>query len=247
MPASLINSLSSQEILNLFPTIDPGKLPNQFQYTGNKSLLFKDNPRIAIVGSRNITSYGQQILDQIIPEICSHNFTIISGGAFGVDIQSQSKALNFTSNLITILGSGLSNLAPKTNIPIFQKILQQGGTICSPFQQDQHPTKYTFVQRNQFIAGLADIVLIIEAREKSGSLYTAQYAAEQGIPTACFPGNVNQPLSKGTNDLIKQGAHLVTCLDDILALLPSHKKTIQHQKQNRFDQTLMAIQQIAFS
>lgn len=241
-----IKNLSTQDIQNLFPTIDPHTQPSQFQYIGNKSLLFKQNPRIAIVGSRNITSYGQKILDETIPELCSYNFTIISGGAFGVDIQSQSKALNFTSDLITVLGSGLQNLAPKTNIPIFHKILQKGGTLCSPFQSNTKPNKYTFVQRNQFIAALADIVLIVEAREKSGSLYTAQYAAEQGIPIACFPGNINQPLSKGTNRLIKEGAHLVTNIEDIISLLPYSKKASLQPKQSLFDQALQATQQAAF-
>lgn len=233
-----IQNLSTQDIQNIFPLIDPDSLPQQFQYIGNRRLLFQNNPRIAIVGSRNITSYGQMILDQIIPEVCANNFTIISGGAFGVDIQSQSKALNFTSNLITILGSGLDHLTPKTNTPIFKQILQKQGVICSPFPSSLKPTKYTFVQRNKFIAGLADIVLVVEANQKSGSLYTAQYAGEQGIPVACFPGNIDQPLSKGTNQLIQQGAHLVTNTQDIFDLLPGYKKINKQAPLSLFDQAL---------
>ena len=220
MTYSVVNPNNFSQI---FPTLNPKEYPQTLQYEGNSKHIFTQSPKIAVVGSRNITPYGKKILTQIIPDLCHQGFTIVSGGAFGVDILSQKIASNFTDQIITILGSGLNHKVPKTNQPIYQKILQAGGTLVSPYSENLHPTKYTFVQRNQVIASIADLVLVIEAGAKSGSLHTANYASEQGIPVACFPGSIYQELSQGTNQLIQKGAHLVQSTQEIISLIPNHK------------------------
>lgn len=207
----------------IFPTLSPDEYPSTFQYEGNSQHIFSSNPRIAIVGTRNITPYGRRIISEIIPSLSTKGFSIVSGGAFGIDIESQRSALHFTNKLITVLGSGLHHKTPKTNQPFFQKVIQSGGTIVSTFPSGTHPTKYTFVQRNQIIASLSDLIIVIEAGQKSGSIHTANYASEQGIPVACFPGNITNPLSKGTNKLIQNGAHLVTSVEEIISLIPKHR------------------------
>lgn len=207
----------------IFPTLLPDYYPDTLQFEGNSEHIFSNNPRIAIIGSRNITPYGRRIISEIIPPLASKGFTIVSGGAFGVDIESQKAASHFTNKIITVLGSGLHYKSPKTNKPTFTKFIQNGGTIVSPFSERVTPTKYTFVQRNQIIASLADLVLVIEAGYKSGSLHTTNYASEQGIPVAAFPGNIHAPLSLGTNYLIQHGAHLVTSVEEIISLIPKYR------------------------
>lgn len=207
----------------LFPTLSSAEYPEILQFEGSSEHIFSNNPRIAIVGTRNITPYGQKIISEIIPPLASKGFTIVSGGAFGVDIESQKTASYFTNKLVTVLGSGLHHKAPKTNKPFFTNVIKQGGTLLSPFPEDVHPTKFTFVQRNQIIASLADLILVIEAGSKSGSIHTANYGSEQGIPVAAFPGSIHAPLSKGTNKLIQTGAHLVTSIEEIISLIPKHR------------------------
>jgi DNA processing protein len=216
-------TISKDQYPRIFPTLSPDQYPETLQFEGNSEHIFSQNPRIAIVGTRNITPYGRKIISEIIPPLANQGFTIVSGGAFGVDIESQKTAFHFTNKLITVLGSGLHHKAPKTNKPFFTKVIKSGGTILSPFPEDIHPTKYTFVQRNQIIASMTDLVIVIEAGQKSGSIHTANYASEQGIPVASFPGNIHNPLSKGTNQLIQNGAHLVTSTDEIISLIPKHR------------------------
>ena len=220
MPYSQINN---SDFPKIFPSLNPKEYPQTLQFEGNSKHIFSQSPKIAVVGSRNITPYGKKILTQIIPDLCHQGFTIVSGGAFGVDILSQKIASNFTDKIITILGSGLNHKVPKTNQSIYRKILQAGGALVSPYPENLHPTKYTFVQRNQIIASISDLVLVIEAGSKSGSLHTANYASEQGIPVACFPGSIYQDLSQGTNQLIQKGAHLVQNTKEIVSLIPNHK------------------------
>lgn len=239
-PIHQIKSKSLKQYI--FPRLNPENIPENFYYQGNLTLLKDQAPKIAIVGTRTPSLYAQKIIQHIIPDIASEGFTIVSGGAFGVDILSQKLALNFTNKLITVLGSGLNFWTPKTNISKFQDFLNSGGLLCSPFDPNIKPTKYTFVQRNQHIASMVDLVLIIEAGRKSGSLHTAKYASEQGIPVACFPSNIFQELSHGTNSLIQDGAHLVTCFQDIKSLMPLHR--LEHLQKPSITKNLSSEQDI---
>jgi len=164
--------------------------------------------------------------------------TIVSGGAFGVDVEAQKLALEYDGKVITVLGSGLNKPAPKTNMQFFKKV-EKKGLLVSQFEADVHATKYTFPQRNELISGLSDMVLIIEARKKSGALITADFAIDQGKPVGCFPGRVTDELSYGTNKLLQQGAHLITCTRDILEIMGIANN--KPKKQNAVQQTLSEI------
>lgn len=194
------------------------KPPKKLYFKGNKSLLQNLSPSIAIVGSRTMSNYAEQILESLVPILARNNITIISGGAFGVDYYSQKLALEYDGKVITVLGSGINNPVPKTNLSFFKKV-EQRGLIISEYP-DNHPgTRYTFPERNRLISALADLVLVVEARDKSGSLITANFALDQGKIVAAYPGRTIDPLSKGTNALIKSGAHIITSPKDILELL----------------------------
>ena len=235
-----IQSISSQSKLSkIFPLLECNDLPSKLYYQGNLDLLQPDQPKIAIVGTRNPSNYANKLIQTLVPEIASAGYTIVSGGAFGVDINTHKVASNFTEKIIVVLGSGLEDWTPKTNKQYFHSFLNNGGAIISPFEPSLKPTKYTFVQRNKYIASMADLVLIVEAGSNSGSLHTALYAAEQGIPVACFPSNVFDEQSQGCNNLIKQGAHLVTCFSEIQDLIPlirrnnlKHSPKINSKTQN---------------
>lgn len=184
---------------------------------GNLDLL-NSSRKLAIVGSRIISSYGIQILQNIIPALVKNGITIISGGAFGVDYNSQKIALDFDGKVITVLGSGIENPTPRTNSDFFESVKNRG-LLVSELPANTPAQKHSFVQRNRIIAGFADVVLLIEARPKSGALITADFALQQGKAVCCFPGRAFDYLSKGTNQLIKEGAILVDSADEILSLL----------------------------
>ena len=184
---------------------------------GNPNLI-NTSPKVAIVGSRVVSNYGLQILKTVVPQLVKNGVTIVSGGAFGVDYNSQQIALKYQGNVITVLGSGIENPTPRTNLDFFQQVAKKG-LLISEDHGIAPATKYTFVKRNRIIAGLSDLILIIEARQKSGSLITADYGLQQHKPICCFPGRCFDPLSKGTNNLIKEGAYLVDSAEDVLGLL----------------------------
>lgn len=191
--------------------------------TGNPDLL-KPSLKLGIVGSRIISSYGIKVLEQIVPKLVKAGITIVSGGAFGVDYNSQSIALRYNGQVITVLASGIENPTPKTNLDFFHQVRSKGLLISE--SAGQVPAqKFSFVRRNRVIAGLSDILLIVEARQKSGALITADYAIDLGKTVACFPGRAFDFLSKGTNALLKQGAELVTSAEEILELFDQLNST----------------------
>ncbi len=193
------------------------KPPSHLYAKGDVTLL-ESRPKVAIIGSRTMTNYGRAMISQIVPGLVHAGCTIVSGGAMGVDVESQRKALEYEGKVITILGNGLNNPAPKTNQPFFWRV-EQRGLLLSEFEPDQPAGKYTFPQRNRLISAMSDLVLIVEARKKSGALITADFAAAHGKPVACIPGRASDEMSYGCNELIKQGAHMVTTVTEIITLL----------------------------
>jgi len=175
-----------------------------------------ERPRVAIVGSRSMTAYGDQVTSTIARELAERGVVIISGLALGVDATAQKAAVQAGGLAIAVLPSPLENIVPSTNRRLAQQILDGGGALVSEYAPGDVAYKQNFVARNRLMSGLADVVLITEAALKSGSLHTARFAQEQGKTVMALPGNVTSPASEGANNLLRQGASLVTSYSDVL-------------------------------
>ncbi len=173
---------------------------------------------ISIVGSRKYSNYGKDVTKIICSDLCANNINIISGMAKGIDTFAHESCLNNEGYTCAVLGSGLDIVYPKENIKIFNKIVEKG-CVISEFLPGTPPYAYNFPQRNRIISALSDIIIVIEAGEKSGSLITANLALEQGKDVMAVPGSIFSDESKGTNKLIKDGAFPLTCTNDIFNLI----------------------------
>ena len=181
---------------------------------GNKNIL--NNKSIAIVGSRICTNYGKEVARKIAYDLSINNINVISGLAKGIDTNAHIGSLNAKGKTIGIMGCGLDRVYPEENKKIFDEIIKLGGAVISEYIVGTKPLARNFPRRNRIISGLSDGVLVVEAKEKSGTLITTDFALEQGRDLYCIPGNINSQNSYGTNELIKQGAKIVTNAQDIL-------------------------------
>ena len=189
--------------------------PKELYIIGNKKLLNKKS--IAIVGTRNCTKYGAECAKKIAKNISKKEICIISGMALGIDTFAHSEAIKQNGNTIAVLGGGFDYIYPEENIELFNKIIENNGLVISEYPPKTKAILSKFPYRNRIISGLSMGVLVVEATlGRSGSLVTARYAKEQNKKIFSVPGNINLKTSKGTNWLIKEGAKLVTCAEDIL-------------------------------
>lgn len=191
-------------------------------YKGDISIV--DEYSIAIVGSRNCSDYGRKCANFISNEIAIRKICIVSGLAIGIDSIGHIAALNNKSNTIAIIGNGLDNIYPSKNKKLAESIIKNGGLIISEFVVGTKPFKQNFPRRNRIISGLSDSVIVIEGSKKSGSLITAGYAIEQGKEVFVVPGSIFSPNSEGTNELIKDGANLLTSTDDVIRTIDEMSK-----------------------
>lgn len=186
-------------------------------FKGNSS-LFTNPKTLSVVGTRHPTDEGVKVLCQVLKPLIEEKWTIISGLAVGVDGCAHTLALN--SHTIAVLGSGFRHVYPKENHFLFQKIASEH-LVISEYPPDRRPQKWYFPERNRLISGLSSATLVVEAKEKSGSLITADQALEQGREVFALPGSLLNPNAKGTNSLIKQGATLILSPEDLLQELTS--------------------------
>ena len=189
-----------------------------------KGVLPKLQPLITVVGTRTITDYGRQVVRHLFDSICRQSIGIISGLAFGVDEQAHRIALDNNCYTSAILGSGVDRITPYQQEPLGKEIIAQGGGIISEFRPGSKVSHGNFPRRNRLLAGISPLTIIIEAASRSGALITAHYALDFNREVASIPGSIFSPISKGCNNLIKNGAHLITSSEDILNLLPERYK-----------------------
>jgi len=189
--------------------------PFLLYYKGDLNNISEET--IAVVGSRKITNYGRQVTERIVEELVAQDVSIVSGLALGVDSVAHISAIKSNKKTIAVLGSGLDrqNLYPASNRGLAEEIVEKKGLIISEYPLSTLPLKHNFPMRNRIISGLSLGTLVIEAGESSGALITSKFALEQNREVFAIPGNINQPMSVGTNNLIKQGAKLVQSAQDI--------------------------------
>jgi DNA processing protein len=176
-------------------------------------------PTIAIVGTRKPTPYGQEVGYQIAYELAKQGVVIVSGLALGMDAIAHRAALDAGGLTLAILPSHPSAIVPRTNFRLAQEIVAKDGALISEYAEHQPIYKQNFLARNRIVSAISDGVLIIEAAKRSGTLATAAYGLAQGKTIMAIPGAITQPMSAGCNRLIAQGAHLITCAQDVLEIL----------------------------
>lgn len=163
---------------------------------------------IAIVGARNCSAYGKEMALWFGKELSDAGIQVISGLAFGIDGYAHQGALHGVTPTYGVLGNGIDSCYPKEHFSLYMEMQKKGGVI-SEYGPGTRPAPFQFPMRNRIISGLSDAVLVIEARERSGSLITADLALEQGKDIFAIPGRIGDQLSIGCNNLIKQGAQIV--------------------------------------
>lgn len=176
-------------------------------------------PRIAIVGSRKVSPYGRAVTTTFASKLAGKGVVVVSGLALGVDSIAHSSVLQAGGTTVAVLPSGLDKMYPTSHTQLAHQIAGSHGLLVTEYPMGSDPRRDHFVARNRIIAALAEGVLITEAAVNSGSLHTARFALELGLPVMAVPGPVTSPTSEGTNNLIKAGAVPVTNLEDVFAAL----------------------------
>ena len=201
-----IISIEDQEYPQALKNIyDP---PISLYIRGNKTILNKLS--ISVIGCRECTQYGKNVAYELAYNIAKENINIVSGLARGIDATAHKSAIMAKGKTIAVLGNGLDTIYPSENISLANEILKSGGAIISEYPLGEKPQKQNFPERNRIVSGLSKGLIVVEAKEKSGTLITVDFALEQGRDVFVVPGNINSLNSIGTNDLIKQGAKLIT-------------------------------------
>ena len=179
------------------------------------NLLKKDSDSVAIVGSRDNSSYGQDVTVMFTKCFADYGATVVSGMARGIDSIAHKTALSRKGRTIAILGSGLDKIYPSENYDLFNKIIQNGAAI-SEYPLETPPLPGNFIERNRLISGFSKILLVVEGKKNSGTLTTSSFAANQGKTVYAIPGKITDPGSYVPHMLIENGAKIALNPKDIL-------------------------------
>jgi DNA processing protein len=196
----------------------------------------EDKYSVGVVGTRKPSNYGKLMTERLTSELARNAITIVSGLAYGVDTLAHSQALQSGARTIAVLGSGVDVVYPSENRALAERIISNGAVI-SEFPMGADPDRNNFPRRNRIICGLSLGTLVIEAGAKSGALITASMALDQNREVFAVPGNIDSPNSVGTNELIKQGAQIVTSAADILDELAPQLGPVVHSGRPVWDES----------
>ena len=177
------------------------------------------HPSAAVIGARACSEYGKDVAHMFGERLSSFGVQIISGLAAGIDSHAQRGAVRAGKSTFSVLGCGVNICYPKENYYLYRRILDLGGGIISEYPPDTEPLAINFPQRNRIISGLGDCLLVLEARKRSGTSITVDFALDQGREVFALPGRITDPLGKGCNELIKNGATVLTGPEDVLDYL----------------------------
>jgi len=190
---------------------------------------------LAIVGTRNATSYGKNVVRRIISDLSSHNVSIISGLAIGIDTFAHEAALDYRLHTVGVMGSGFGNMYPSSNKKLANKMTDSGSTLVTEFSYYTIPDRQNFPKRNRIIAGMADALLVVETGKRGGSIITACIAHSYQRDVFAIPGSVFEPSQEGCHELIRQNlAALVTSGEDILEMMGWNVEKQTHIQQQFF-------------
>lgn len=176
-------------------------------------------PKVAVVGTRAATAYGLRTARRLSAELAACGVTVVSGLAIGIDAAAHAGALE-TGLTAAVLGAGLDHVSPRRNLRLAEQILASGGALISEYPPTTPAAAGQFPARNRIVSGMCHATVVVEAPLRSGALITADLALEQGREVMAVPGQLDQPQSAGTLQLLSQGAKLVTGVEDILCELP---------------------------
>ena len=182
--------------------------------TGDAAAL--DTPSAAIVGTRHPTLYGREMAQRFSYQLAAAGYTVVSGLAEGIDTEAHTGALKAGGRTVAVLGGGLDCLYPKSNTGLARKIVSEGGAVISEYPFGRQPDRQTFPMRNRIVSGLCKGVLVVEAPVNSGTLITANQALDQNRAVMAVPGRIDSGASQGCHKLLKEGAKLVTRVEDVL-------------------------------
>lgn len=182
-------------------------------------------PVVSIVGSRKPSAYGKEVTERLATDLAKAGCVIVSGLALGVDCIAQKAAIEAGGTVVAVVPNELPDISPRTNYQLAMSIIEQDGAVVSEWMKGDNKivNRWSFLERNRLVSGLADGIIITEAAERSGTLNTASHALNQGRDLFVVPGNITSPLSAGCNTLLKQGAYLVTDADDVLSIIAPEK------------------------
>jgi DNA processing protein len=183
-------------------------------YARGKVDLLRAEKKIAVVGTRQATSYGKAAIRAIFPDLIKQGFVIVSGLAKGIDAYSHETAIALGGNTIAVIAGGFFHIYPKENSMLAEKMFAEQ-LVISEYPPDTRPERWHFPLRNRIISGISLGTLVVEAKSKSGSLITANFALNEGREVFAVPGNILSQYSAGPNELIQQGAKLVKTASDI--------------------------------
>jgi DNA processing protein len=187
-----------------------------------RGILPPDNHRwLAVVGSRAMSAYGKEVCEYLVRGLRGHPVAIVSGLAYGVDACAHRIALEVGLHCVGVPGSGLdwSVMYPRANVTLARQILEAGGALLSEYEPEQKAADYTFPARNRIMVGLSDAVLLIEAKERSGTLITARLATDYNRELLVVPGSIFSPQSAGAHQFLKLGATPICSPEDVLRAL----------------------------
>jgi DNA processing protein len=190
--------------------------PPQLYVRGDAEILSR--PAVAIVGARSCSSYGSQVARTLARELAAAGVVIVSGMARGIDGEAHRGALDAGGTTVAVLGCGIDRDYPRSHSDLARRI-EESGTVVSEYPPGVEPAPWRFPARNRVIAGLCLATAVVEARERSGALITADFALELGRDVFAVPGEITAALSAGTNDLLRQGAAPLLTAGDVLAAL----------------------------
>lgn len=201
--------------------------PLLLHYKGDVSLMKR--PCLAMVGSRDHTPYGEHVAQMLARETVKAGGVIVSGGARGIDAISHREALYNEGKTICVLGSGLDIAYPPENGVLFREIAGKG-LLLTEYPMGFHPEKWTFPMRNRIIAALSAFVVVVEAREKSGSLHTASFGEEWDRKVYAVPGDIRKATSKGCHQLLQMGARpMVSAAETVSDFLSEYPESLGYR------------------